>query len=90
MNRANILYIMSDDYAATAMGAYGSCLAELDPTPNVDRLAKREMGCAMVFCNNLICHPSRPALTITERSRGSGSAPVLTSGNTRSRRGALE
>ncbi len=39
-DRPNILFIMSDDHAAHGIGAYGGRLAALDPTPNIDRLAR--------------------------------------------------
>ena len=35
----NILYIMSDDHAAHAISAYQGRLAEIAPTPNLDRIA---------------------------------------------------
>ena len=38
--RPNILFIMSDDHTSQAIGAYGSRLAKLNPTPTIDRLAK--------------------------------------------------
>ena len=57
--RPNILYIMSDDHAAHAIGAYGSRLAALDPTPTLDRLAKEGMLFENAFCTNSICAPSR-------------------------------
>ena len=38
--KPNILFIMSDDHAAHAISAYGGRLAEVAPTPNLDRLAK--------------------------------------------------
>lgn len=31
---------MSDDHAVNGVGAYGGRLAALDPTPNIDRLAR--------------------------------------------------
>ena len=37
--RPNILFIMSDDHTTQAIGAYGSRLAGLNPTPNIDALA---------------------------------------------------
>jgi len=58
-DRPNILYIMSDDHAAHAIGAYGSRLAALDPTPTIDRLAEEGMLFENVFCSNSICSPSR-------------------------------
>ena len=42
-SRPNILFIMSDDHCERAMGVYGSRLAGLDPTPNLDRFAKKGM-----------------------------------------------
>ena len=57
--RPNILYIMSDDHAAHAIGAYGSRLAALDPTPTLDRLAEEGMLLENAFCTNSICAPSR-------------------------------
>ena len=57
--RPNILYVMSDDHAAHAIGAYGSRLAVLDPTPTLDRLAKEGMLFENAFCTNSICAPSR-------------------------------
>ncbi|MBT66014.1 MAG: acetylglucosamine-6-sulfatase, partial [Synechococcus sp. NP17] len=38
-DRPNILYIMSDDHAAHAISAYKGRLAEIAPTPNLDRIA---------------------------------------------------
>ena len=35
----NILFIMSDDHTTNAISAYGSRLANIAPTPNIDRLA---------------------------------------------------
>ncbi|MEP3833611.1 MAG: acetylglucosamine-6-sulfatase, partial [Rhodopirellula bahusiensis] len=34
-DRPNIVFIMSDDHTSQAVGAYGSRLAYLDPTPNL-------------------------------------------------------
>lgn len=61
-NQPNILFIMSDDHAAHAIGAYGGRLAELDPTPTLDRLAEEGMLFENAFCTNSICAPSRAAI----------------------------
>ena len=37
--KPNILFIMADDHAAQAIGAYQSHLARLNPTPTLDKLA---------------------------------------------------
>lgn len=58
----NILFIMSDDHTTQAIGAYGSRLAELNPTPCIDVLAKNGMRFDKVFCNNSICTPSRASI----------------------------
>jgi N-acetylglucosamine-6-sulfatase len=57
--RPNILYIMSDDHAAHAISAYGSRLAAVAPTPNLDRLAREGALFTNAFCTNSICSPSR-------------------------------
>lgn len=61
-DRPNIIYIMSDDHTAHAIGAYGGRLAEVDPTPNIDRLAKEGMLFENAFCTNSICAPSRASV----------------------------
>lgn len=58
----NILFIMSDDHTTQAIGAYGGRLAGLDPTPNIDELAKGGMRFESVFCNNSLCTPSRASI----------------------------
>ncbi|WP_066631860.1 sulfatase family protein [Labilibacter marinus] len=58
----NILYIMSDDHTTQAIGIYGSRLAPLNPTPNIDALAKDGIIFNNVFCNNAICTPSRASI----------------------------
>lgn len=55
----NILYIMSDDHAAHAIGAYGGRLATLNPTPTLDKLAAEGMLFENAFAVNSICTPSR-------------------------------
>ena len=61
-NRPNILFIMSDDHTTQAFGMYGSRLASLNPTPNIDKLAREGMIFDNVFCNNSICTPSRASI----------------------------
>ncbi|MFG0287824.1 MAG: sulfatase [Rhodopirellula sp. JB044] len=58
-DRPNVLYIMSDDHAAHAISAYAGRLAEVAPTPNIDRLAKEGAKFTNAFCTNSICSPSR-------------------------------
>ncbi|HAV64712.1 MAG TPA: acetylglucosamine-6-sulfatase [Verrucomicrobiales bacterium] len=58
-DQPNILFIMSDDHAAHAIGAYGGRLAVLNPTPTLDRLAHEGVLMKNAFCVNAICTPSR-------------------------------
>lgn len=58
----NILFIMSDDHAAHAISAYGGRLAEVAPTPNLDRLAREGMRFSNAFVTNSICTPSRAVI----------------------------
>ena len=60
--RPNILFIMADDHTTQGFGCYGSRLAKLNPTPNIDRLAANGMRFDNVFCNNSICTPSRASI----------------------------
>ena len=71
-DKPNILYIMSDDHAAHAIGAYGGRLAKLDPTPNIDRLAKEGVRLANCFCTNAICVPSRATIITGQYSHKNG------------------
>jgi arylsulfatase A-like enzyme len=55
----NILFIMSDDHAAHAIGAYGSTINE---TPHIDRIATEGARFDNCFCTNSICAPSRATI----------------------------
>ncbi|MEM7478170.1 MAG: sulfatase [Planctomycetota bacterium] len=70
--RPNILFIMSDDHTTQAIGAYGSRLAELNPTQNIDALAKGGIRFDRVFCNNSICTPSRASIITGQYSQTNG------------------
>jgi arylsulfatase A-like enzyme len=59
MTRPNILFIMSDDHAAHAIGAYGS---RVNATPHIDRLAAGGILGDNAFCTNALCAPSRAAI----------------------------
>ncbi|MEJ2703317.1 MAG: sulfatase [Sedimentisphaerales bacterium] len=70
--RPNILYIMSDDHAAHAISAYGSRLAKVAPTPNIDRLANEGILFENCFCTNSICVPSRATILTGQYSQTNG------------------
>ena len=60
--KPNILFIMSDDHTSQAFGIYGSRLAILNPTPNLDKIAREGIIFDNAFCNNAICTPSRASI----------------------------
>jgi len=61
-DRPNILFIMSDDHTSQAISAYGGILADVCPTPNIDRIAGEGMLFENCFVTNSICTPSRSAI----------------------------
>ena len=58
----NVIYIMSDDHTSQSIGAYGSRLASLNPTPNIDELARDAILFENCFCTNSISTPSRACI----------------------------
>ena len=60
--KPNILFIMTDDHALAAISAYKGYLAEVAPTPNIDRIANEGMRFNNMFCTNSICGPSRASI----------------------------
>ena len=72
-DRPNIVFIMSDDHAAHAIGAYGS---RVNQTPHIDRLAREGLVLRNVFATNSICTPSRAAILTGQYSHLNG-VPVF-------------
>lgn len=70
--KPNIIFIMSDDHAAEAVGAYGSRFASLDLTPNLDQLAAGGVLFENAFCTNSICVPSRATIMTGQYSQTNG------------------
>jgi arylsulfatase A-like enzyme len=68
-SRPNIVFIMTDDHAAHAIGAYGS---RVNSTPNLDRLAREGALLTRVFATNSICTPSRAAILTGQYSHLNG------------------
>ncbi len=66
--RPNILFIMSDDHACNAISAYGGRLAQVAPTPNIDRIAREGMRLNKCFVTNSICTPSRAVILSGQHS----------------------
>jgi arylsulfatase A-like enzyme len=68
-DRPNIIYVMSDDHAAHAIGAYGS---KVNKTPHLDRLAREGALLTNVFATNSICTPSRATILTGQYSHLNG------------------
>tara|TARA_R110002072_G_scaffold13481_1_gene56656 strand:+ start:86974 stop:88599 length:1626 start_codon:yes stop_codon:yes gene_type:complete len=71
-DRPNILFIFSDDHAPHAIGAYNGWLKEVDPTPNIDKLAAQGTLFENSFCTNSICGPSRAVILSGKHSHKNG------------------
>ena len=57
--RHNVLFIISDDLTAEALGCYGNRQCR---TPHIDRLAQRGVRFTRAYCQYPVCGPSRAAL----------------------------
>jgi len=71
-NRPNILYIMSDDHSANAIGAYKRWLSPHAKTPNIDRLADEGILLTNCLCTNSLCAPSRASILTGQYSHKHG------------------
>ena len=56
VNARNILFIVSDDLKADALGCYGNSVAH---TPSIDRLAESGTLFENAYCQGTWCAPSR-------------------------------
>jgi len=70
--RPNIVFIFSDDHSPDAIGAYDGWLKSVDPTPNIDALARQGMLFRNSFCTNSICGPSRAVIITGKHSHLNG------------------
>ncbi len=67
--RPNIVFIMSDDHAAHAIGCYGS---RINRTPHIDRIAREGVRLDNCLCTNAICGPSRACILTGKYSHING------------------
>ncbi|WP_232549270.1 sulfatase [Propioniciclava soli] len=73
--RTNLIFIMSDDHAAHAIGAYGS---KINHTPQMDRIAAEGMRLDAVYCTNSVCSPSRATILTGTYSHVNGVSSIWT------------
>ncbi len=71
-DRPNILFLFTDDHATQAISAYGGPLAEIAPTPNLDRIAEEGMLFTKCYVTNSICGPSRAVVLTGKYSHLNG------------------
>ena len=65
----NILFILSDQHRAQALGSRGDPLVR---TPHLDKLAAEGVTFTNAYCNNPLCSPSRCSLITGQYSRDIG------------------
>ena len=70
--RPNILFIFTDEHALKAISAYGGPLADVAPTPHLDRIAKEGMRFEHCLVTNSICAPSRAVVLTGKYSHLNG------------------
>ena len=70
--RPNILFVFTDDHAPHAIGAYDGWLKDVNPTPNIDSIARQGMLFRNSFCTNSICGPSRAVIQTGKHSHKNG------------------
>ena len=71
-DRPNILFIFTDDHATQALSAYGGMLADIAPTPNLDRIADEGILFRKCYVTNSICGPVRAVIQTGKHSHLNG------------------
>jgi len=71
-DKPNIVFIFTDDHATQAISAYGGILAEIAPTPNLDKLANEGILFKRCMVTNSICGPSRASILTGKHSHANG------------------
>lgn len=71
-SRPNIVFVFSDDHATQAISAYGGRLADVAPTPHLDRIAEEGMRFTRCMVTNSICGPSRATILTGKYSHLNG------------------
>ena len=72
VEKPNILFILADDHARTAISIYGGINAKLAPTPNIDAIGESGVVMQNMLCTNSISGPSRACLLTGKYSTSHG------------------
>ena len=73
--KPNIVFILTDDHAAHAIGAYGSVV---NTTPRIDEIAESGVRFDNCFATNSLCAPSRASLLTGTYSHVNGVSTLAT------------
>ena len=73
--RPNIVFVLSDDHAAHAIGAYGSVV---NRTPHIDAVATSGARLDNLFATNSLCAPSRATILTGTYSHVNGVTTLTT------------
>lgn len=73
--RPNIVFVLTDDHAAHAIGAYGSVVND---TPRIDEIAARGWRFDNCFVTNSLCTPSRASILTGTYSHVNGVYSLFT------------
>lgn len=68
----NIIFMMADDHTTQGLGIYKSRLQALNPTPNLDKVAKQGVIFDRCYVTNAICVPSRASIISGQYSQANG------------------
>jgi arylsulfatase A-like enzyme len=71
-SKPNIVFVFTDDHATQAISAYGGILADVAPTPNIDKLADEGILFTRCMVTNSICGPSRASILTGKHSHKNG------------------
>lgn len=74
-SRPNVIWLVGDDHATQAMGAYGAKLAR---TPNLDRFAATATRFDRAYCNSPVCTASRQSFLTGRYPRSIGVTQLRT------------
>ena len=70
--KPNIVLMVSEDHALSSFGAYQKAFEELDPTPELDKLASNGALFLQAFCSNAMAGPSTASLLTGKHSHANG------------------